>query len=139
METLFDYTFYQSYFDASKIQVPKLETNQAPFVIGPRSVEELKFEILSSKTGVFQDLPAKVTYKVLGEAEEPKTSWSTVNGKMTVKEAAEMRDHGVGDRFFEARPSVIFFWSLSFFNVLYPAVQFARYSYRLEKSFKYKK
>ncbi len=79
MDSFFEYTFYQSSFDAESTQIPKIS---GLLEVSPLSVEELRFNVRPVKTGQFQDLPAKIVYRNANG--ESRTTWSAVRGKMKI-------------------------------------------------------
>lgn len=99
IESFFDYTFYQSYFNAEKVILPRINEDK-PLVLEPNSHQELLFEIFPVKTGTFQDLPAKAVYSTIGkngtneEKVKSQICWSTSNGKVEIHESAPLNSFG---------------------------------------------
>lgn len=112
IESFFDYTFYQSFFNAEKAIIPRFEEDQS-LLLEPyhrsslsltpfcrNSNQELVFEIFPGKTGTFQDLPAKAVYSTVNQQdsdEEAITSqicWSTAHGKVEIHESAPLNSFG---------------------------------------------
>lgn len=140
VESFFDYTFYQSYFNIDRARIPQLPDGER-LIVGPEEVRELSFSLAPQKPGTFQDLPAKTTYRLLDTQQQPpspnspsnpRTVWSTVNGKLRITETRPLKSFGQKEMeclSFDCRWMI--FAGLAGLNVLAPGLHYIRLRRRL--------